>query len=119
MKKTDDFLIVEFKQPRPLIKASLFLGQVPTDFALDLKVETSSDGVNWQLAPQAYSPGEFTVNLIRSPKDPVQHLSLKGKFLRFLKITQIGDDPDWVWSVAELRLYEPRGMAHGSSVVSQ
>ena len=114
VKKTDDFLIVEFKQPRPLIKASLFLGQVPTDFALDLKVETSSDGVSWQLAPHAYSPGEFTVNLIHSPKDTVQQLSLKGKSLRFLKITQIGDDPDWYWSVAELKLYEQRGMTLGS-----
>lgn len=114
VKKTDDFFIVEFKQPRPLVKASLFLGQVPTDFALDLKVETSSDGVSWQLAPHAYSPGEFTVNLIHSPKDTVQQLSLKGKSLRFLKITQIGDDPDWYWSVAELKLYEQRGMTLGS-----
>jgi hypothetical protein len=111
VKRTNDHLIVEFKQPRPLIKASLFLGQVPTDFAQDLKVETSSDGVSWQSAPRAYSPGEFTLNLIHSPKDPVQHLSLKGKLLRYLKITQIGDDPEWSWSVAELKLYEPRERA--------
>jgi hypothetical protein len=107
-KRTGDLLIVKFKQPRRLVRASLFLGSAPADFALDLKVETSSDGARWTAVPRAYSPGEFTLDLIHSPKNPVQQIYLKGRLVRFLKITRIGKDLDRSWSVSELKLFEPR-----------
>jgi len=104
-KKTGDFLLVEFKEPERVEKVSLFLGEAFFDYALRIRVETSLDGTVWRTFRNAYSPGEFTINLISSPLDLVQNIRLKARKIKYLKIIQAGNDRTFWWSVAELKIY--------------
>lgn len=105
-KKTGDFLLLEFEKPLILGKVSLHLGSFPYDFALDIRTETSLDGKEWKKIGRDYYPSEFLENLIYSPLEPIQNIYLRGRKLRYLKLTQIGDDRNYWWSVAELKIYK-------------
>ena len=105
-KKTGDFLLLEFKEPMILAKVTLHLGRFPYDFALNMNTETSLDGKEWKKISRDYSPSEFVENLIYSPLELIQNIYLRGRKIRFLKLTQIGDDKNYWWSVAELKVYK-------------
>jgi len=104
-KKTGDFLLVELRRVMKIAKVSFFLEANSHDYALNMKVETSLDGKDWKKIKYGYFPGEFTENLIYSPQQPVQNIYLNRKKIRFLKITQVGHDRTFFWSVAEMRIY--------------
>jgi len=103
-KKTGDYLLIQFEKPENVAQISLYLGKYDFDYAIDIRVETSVDGINWMIVPHRYSPGEFAKNLINSPKDLVQKININRKNIHFLKITQIGKDLSFHWSVAELKI---------------
>ncbi len=105
-KKTGDFLLVEFKEPKRVEKVSLFLGDADFGYAIRIRVKTSSDGTRWRTFKHLYSPGEFAENLISSPLKLVQNIRLRGKKVKFLKIIQSGRDRTFWWSVAELKIYK-------------
>jgi hypothetical protein len=105
-KKTGDYLLIQFKKPENVAQVSFYLGKYDFDYAIDLRVETSLDGINWKAVPHRYSPGEFAKNLINSPKDLVQKININRKNIHFLRITQIGKDLNFHWSVAELKIYK-------------
>lgn len=104
-KKTGDFLLVEFKEPERVEKVSLFLGKAFICYGIRIRVKTSLDGISWQTFGHAYSPGEFTKNLIFSPLDPVQKIQLEAKKIKYLKIIQAGNDHTFWWAVAEMKIY--------------
>ncbi|MGB8951301.1 MAG: hypothetical protein WCC06_01355 [Candidatus Aminicenantales bacterium] len=105
-KNTGDFLLIEFPQPKRVKRVSLHSGKFLNDFAIDLEVETSRDGMEWDGIELAYSPGAFAKKLIEPPDNLIQDIHLDGEDIRFLRITQVGKDPQWYWSVAELKIYE-------------
>jgi len=106
-KRTGDYLQVEFKAPENIVGIWLILE--PKDayhhFAGSIGVETSADGLEWKNHEFAYSPGEFAKNLIEDPKNPVQKIYLDGEPVKFVRLTQYGQDRKTVWSVAEMKLF--------------
>ena len=104
-RKTDDYLLIEFEQPETASRLTLHLGTKPYDFAQDFKVAVSEDGKIWEMAQKCYSPGEFALDLIRSPRSPVQTIYLDPKPIRFIKIAHVGNDRKYPWSVAEIDVF--------------
>lgn len=105
-KTRGDYLVVLFDDPVELAKISLFLGPYSKDFAIDLKVEASMDGVEWKRVNYDYSHGDFTLELIHSPRSPVQNIILRRGQYKYFKITQLGNQKGFWWSVAELKVFE-------------
>ncbi|MBN1271705.1 MAG: discoidin domain-containing protein [Candidatus Aminicenantes bacterium] len=105
-KNRGDFLVVHFDEPVELAKISLFLGRYNKDFAVDLKVEASLDGREWIRINENYSHGDFTLELIHTPRSPVQSLYLRRGTFKSFKIIQLGNVKGFWWSVAELKLYK-------------
>lgn len=105
-KKTGDFILVEFKEPKEIAKISFHLGKYLSDFALDFILEGSADGKKWKRIKLDYSPGEFTKEMIYSPSNPIQKIYLREPNIRYLKIIHLGKDKTFWWSVAELKIYE-------------
>lgn len=105
-KTTGDYLLVEFREPERVDKVSLYLGRFLYDYALRMRVETSSDGERWHVYHRLFSPGEFVKNLVYKPLELVQSISLPGERIKFLKIVQVGNDKMFWWSAVELKLYK-------------
>jgi hypothetical protein len=104
-KNTGDYLLVEFEEPERVEKVSLFLGEAHICYGIRIHVETSLDGIVWERFRNAYSPGEFTKNLIFSPLDLVQNIRIEPKKIKYLKIIQAGNDDTFWWAVAEMKIY--------------
>lgn len=105
-KKTGDFLILEIKEPVRLSKVSFHLGRFDRDYALDIETESSLNGKDWEKTGCLYFPFEFLECLFYSPRNPIQNIYLGEKILRFLKITHMGSDKTYWWSIAELKIYK-------------
>lgn len=105
-KQDGDYLLVKFRKTSAPRKISLFMGKFPYDYALDMKVEISLNGKDWEIVPHGYSPVEFLDNLIHTPRDIKQNIYLEGKKIKYLKITQLGESQRKWWSVAEMKIYK-------------
>jgi len=102
---TNDFLQVEFHEPQNVGQVALRLDSFSQDYAVDLDVEVTEDGRNWEVLAGGYSAGEFAWTLTRQPGRPVQNLYLRGKTIKALRIVNMRDAPARPWSVAELEVY--------------
>jgi hypothetical protein len=103
-KRNGQFLLVKFRKPSAVSRVSLGLGRFYYGFAEGFRVETSLDGINWQIVKNAYSKAEFTLNIIRYPSASEQVLNLRGEKIRYLRIVQIGQDANYIWTVAEMNI---------------
>ena len=54
-KQTGDFILIEFEKHINTARISLHLGNFTADYALNLRAEISSDGVEWTNIPRPYS----------------------------------------------------------------
>ena len=89
------------------------LGRFVTDFPRGYKVELSTDNKNWHKALTTpdnrvglFWEGSHPRFLIRDDFFTASFTAQRG---RYLKITQIGEDPRCDWSIAELRVYSQAG----------
>jgi len=105
----NDFLQVEFANPQNVGQVALRLENFSQDYAVDLDVEVTEDGLNWKILAGGYSAGEFAWALTRRPGRPLQNLHLEGKAIKALRIVNMRDAPDRPWSVAEMEVYGPCG----------
>ncbi|MCJ7581675.1 MAG: hypothetical protein MUP98_14210 [Candidatus Aminicenantes bacterium] len=101
-KKTEDFLLIEFKNPVSAARVALHLGKFQTEYALNLRAEISFDGLEWTNISRPYSAGEFTTDWIKKPLDPVQNVYVEGEKIKYIKIIHIGNDTSSLWSAAEM-----------------
>ncbi|MDW7761418.1 MAG: discoidin domain-containing protein [Acidobacteriota bacterium] len=97
------YLQFELDRARHVTRVLLRLQNYHT-FAVDMLVETSLDGKDWWPHEFAYSAGDFALNLVHAPLDPVQSLKLDGRGARFIRITQRGGHSSHPWSVAEVEI---------------
>lgn len=106
IKTSEDYLLIEFKEPIRVDKFALYQGEFTYDYALRIRVETSADGERWSTYHRLFSPGEFVLNLVSSPLHLVQNVNLPGEKIKFLKIVQFGNDKTFWWSAVELKIFE-------------
>lgn len=104
-KRTGDYLLLEFPENLDVNQVSLYLGKYVQHYAINLRLEISQDGQEWKKVNRFYSAADFTLNLIDNPLEPVQNIHFGGNSQKYLKITQMGDDREFPWSVAEIKVY--------------
>ncbi len=106
-------LAVDLGASRRFGRARLDLGAWPTDFPRGYRIRVSPDGQNWTTAD---ARGPLRWNVFWRQSHPA-FLSQKGDYItltfppveaRYLEIEQTGSNNRFDWSVAELRLFEPR-----------
>jgi hypothetical protein len=106
-KKSGDFINIILDKPRILDRIEIPLGTMVNDWAVNLQVNASLDGRRWRTLHPGYSAGEFALNLVENPRDPVQTIRFPRRRLRYLKIIQRGRDAHFFWSIPELRIFVP------------
>jgi hypothetical protein len=106
LKKTGDYLILQFKKSERIRQIRLYQGTYSRDYAIDLEVMAYSEGGWRKRAEPGYSAGDFAKNLAEKSRELVQTIDLDGEEIRSLKITQVGLDKQSYWSVAELKIFK-------------
>ena len=107
-KRTGDYLLVESSQPLDHPMVSLSLGPSANDFAIDFKIEISTDGNQWQRIENGYLMSEFLDKLFKIPTDIVQKIYIRQKDVKYIKLTQVGNSDRFWWSVAELEISQAK-----------
>ena len=100
-------LTVDLGVARTLGTVVLELGPSVHDFPRALAVEVSVDGAAWEEACRGAVSSIGVTAAARHPLDVPLEFPLGGRSARFIRLTQLGSDPIFYWSVAELRVFEP------------
>jgi hypothetical protein len=100
-----DSLTIDLGSTRQVRGVELDIGGYVADFPRRLRIETSADGASWQ---ERWSGTGGTAALAGALID-ARLMPLFFEFspaaARYVRLTQLGADPVFYWSVAELRVY--------------
>lgn len=95
----------------PVAKLRIDLGNVTCDYARGIKIEVSTDNRQWQTA---FEYGDVAGGLFWDNNQP--HYLIHDNFYtcafapvpaRYLRITQTGNEPNFWWTIAEVRAFGP------------
>ena len=87
---------------------STALGPYFHDFPRVLSVEVSRDGEDWLEVWRGPTATLAMTSALRAPADLPLVFPIGGRRARFLRLRQLGEDPDFYWSIAELKVLGPR-----------
>jgi hypothetical protein len=111
-KRPGQFIEIDLGRPRDIAAIGLFAGSSYHDYGIDFRVETSEDGAAWAPAGLRYSRTEFLRALLRNQVEAGQTLCLaESRRARHVRIVQTGTSDEFLWSVAEVRLFGPASAA--------
>jgi hypothetical protein len=85
----------------------LSIGPYPHDFPRELLVELSDDGRLWTMGWRGTGAGPAFVGAIQDPRRVPIAIALDDVMTRFIRLRQVGSDPVFYWSVAELSVLGP------------
>lgn len=95
-------VIVDLGTARVLNAIVLSLGSYSADFPRNLLVELSSDRQTWTEAWRGSGASLAFTSAIRDPKTLPLTIGLESRSARFIRLRQLGIDPTYFWSIAEL-----------------
>jgi len=106
-KRSWDYLLLSLEDAAPVTEVRLRYHPVDVSYeaAVTIGVETSLDGRTWKNHEFSYAAGDFIRGLVDDPRTPVQRLVLAGEPVRFVRLTQFGDNEPGPWTVAELEVF--------------
>jgi hypothetical protein len=81
------------------------IGSHPSDFPRTLVIESSEDGHQWTTRWQGSSAAVAFAAAVRHPGEIPLTFTLPRVRARLLRLRQIGRDPMFYWSIAELAVY--------------
>jgi hypothetical protein len=67
-------------------------------------IEASLDGQDWATVWQGSGGGPVVTAAIDDPRRVPVRTAFKPREARYLRLTQLGSDPTFYWTVAELRV---------------
>lgn len=108
-----DWMLYTFDRAAPIVRATLSIRNLPSDFPRGLKVEGSRDGVQFFTIydfPDWYGPVEWTPagQPYFGPQSKVVVEFAEPIELRAIRFTETMADPSFDWSIGELILWGPR-----------
>lgn len=103
-KKRGEFIAIALDAPRAVDRIEIPSPNLILNWAVNLQVNISLDGRSWKVASPGYSPGDYTLDLVRRPRASAQVIRLRGRRIRCIKIIQKGRDPNYFWSIPEVRI---------------
>lgn len=101
----DEVVTIDLGARRNVEGFTMSLGLFNDDFPRVLAIDTSDDGVVWTPRP---APASVAVAIAAARRDPLMvpmPFALGGVDARYLRLRQLGTDPDRPWSIAELAVY--------------
>ena len=81
------------------------LGAFGTDFPRRLVVETSVEGVMWSSAWEGPVLGETIAAALADPRRVPLTIPFERRTARYIRLRQVGRDPTWPWSIAEIEVW--------------
>ena len=105
-KRSWDYLTVIMDEAAPVAEVRLRYHPADVSYqaAVTVAVETSLDGTAWKNHEFSYAAGDFIRGLVDDPRNPVQRFFLPGEPVRFVRMTQFGDNEPAAWTVAEVEV---------------
>jgi F5/8 type C domain-containing protein len=98
-------VLIDLGTVRPITTVVLQLGPFNADFPRDLQIETSDDQRSWTEAWRGSTTILAFVTAVRDPRRVPLVFPLGNREARFIRLRQLGQDPTYYWSVAELSLH--------------
>ncbi len=100
-----DRVTIELDVPRIVRGVELAIGRYTADYPRALLIETSADGASWQEAWKGTGGGPTLTAAVFHPTVVPITFPIQPQEARFVRLTQLGSDPVFYWSIAELRVY--------------
>jgi hypothetical protein len=98
-----DALTIDLGQVREVRGIELDIGGYVADFPRGLRIEVSDDGVAWSEAWSGPTGTTALTGALRYPRSVPLVFEIDRR-ARHIRLTQLGSDPVYYWSVAELRV---------------
>ena len=100
-------LTLDLGAAQPVGAVVIELGPSVHDFPRILAVEISADGLTWSETFHGPIASPAVMAAVRHPLTVPLDFPLGGGTARFVRLTQLGEDQTFYWSVAELGVYGP------------
>jgi hypothetical protein len=100
-----DRVTIDLGVPRIVRGVELAVGRYTADYPRALLVETSADGARWQEAWQGSGGGPTLTAAVFHPTVVPITFPIAPQEARYVRLTQLGSDAVFYWSIAELRVY--------------
>ena len=100
-------LTIDLGRPQPLGAVVLSLGHFTYDFPRVLHVEISPDGEAWIEVWRGSGAVETVAASMRDPYALPLEFPIGDRLARFVRLTQVADDPVDHWSISELSVHAP------------
>jgi len=102
-----EHLTLDLGAVQPVGAVELSMGEFTTDAPRDLLVEASDDGRDWTTVWRGHGEREIFLSVLRDPKRVPLVIDLGDRRTRFIRLSQLGQDPVWYWSIAECAMFAP------------
>jgi hypothetical protein len=103
----DEEISLDLGRDQPVGAVVLSLGPYVNEFPVGLLVERSTDGMAWTEAFRGSGDVAALRAALQSARDIPMRVDLGGQPARFVRLRQMGRDPVWSWSIAELWVEGP------------
>jgi hypothetical protein len=100
-----DVLEIDTKKPRSIRCVSLTFGPSCLDFPRGYKMESSLDGKQWTEVARE-EPAVVPILAFVRPNETALNIFLPAPPARFIRITGLGKESVYNWSIHELDIYE-------------
>jgi F5/8 type C domain len=100
-----DSLTLDLGSPRQVRGLELDLGGYVADFPRRLRIETSLDGASWEERWSGSGGGAALAGALLDARLMPLFFEFDPRPARFIRMTQLGSDPVFYWSIAELRVF--------------
>jgi F5/8 type C domain len=100
-----DSLTIDLGSPRQVRGVELDLAGYVADFPRRLKIETSTDGVAWAERWTGSGGGAALAGALLDARLMPLFFELDARPARYIRLTQLGSDRVFYWSIAELKVF--------------
>jgi hypothetical protein len=95
-------LVMDLGETRPIAAVVLEIGPFGMDSPRELQIDLSDDRQQWTETWRGSSTGVVFVATIHDPKRVPLTYPLDGRRARYIRLRQVGRDPIYYWSIAEI-----------------
>ena len=103
----DEEMIIELERPQLVSQVVLRLGSNSFGFPQDLVIDTSIDGEQWTRAWRGQPVVETVRAALQSPGDVPVLMEFGPDQAAFVRLRQLGREPNIPWWIAELSVHGP------------
>jgi hypothetical protein len=103
--KPGDRVTLDLGSPRGVRGLELAIGGYIADFPRRLKIETSLDGGAWEERWTGSGGGAALAGALLDARRMPLFFELDPRPARFIRLTQLGSDPVFYWTIAELTVF--------------